>query len=53
MAAPYWLITYTGIDGTLTTKPVRTREDGWPEYTQVRRLDPDACLYMLRQEGLP
>lgn len=51
MTAPEWIITYTGIDGRLTTVPVRTKAEGWPQFYEARRMDPKACLYALRQEG--
>jgi hypothetical protein len=51
MAAPEWIIRYKGIDGSFSFKIVRERANGWPEYYSIRELDPDASLYLLRQDG--
>ena len=53
MAADQWIISYVGLDGQQTDKHVKAREDGWHVFTTIRKMYPDACLYSLRQEGLP
>ena len=53
MTAPEFIITYHGIDGQLTYKPIRERSKGWSEFYMARMADPKACLYYLRQDGYP